>query len=252
MSTKSRSRTQQLIVEFGFKVIQLLERLVSRYSLVENRAFFDRDELPWTAVLEANWLVIRDELDRVLRFRDDLPNIQDLSPDQEGLTTDDRWKAYFFSAFGLRADGNCARCPRTARVLESVPGVTTALFSVLGPHKRLPEHRGVYKGVLRCHLALVVPDPASTCGISVGGQTAHWEEGKCLVFDDSVPHEAWNDTEADRVVLLLDVLRPLRPPISWLNRGVIKAIGCSPFVRGSHDRYLEWERVFEARWAAAQ
>lgn len=125
-----------------------------------------------------------------------------------------------------------------------------AFFSLLGPGKHLPEHRGPYNGVLRHHLGLIVPEPARACAIRVAGQTAHWREGECLIFDDSYPQEAWNDTDRDRLVLFLDIVRPLPRPVSWLNAAVIKAIGRSPFVRGSKARYFEWEQRFEARWAA--
>lgn len=137
-----------------------------------------------TGGLEDNWQAVRAELDGVLRLRDQPPNFQDLSPVQAALTSDDLWKTYFFYAYGYKATANCARCPRTTRVLDNIPGLTTAFFSLLGPHKHLPEHRGPYKGGLRCHLALLVPEPARACGIRVADQTAHWQEGKCLLFDE--------------------------------------------------------------------
>ena len=69
------------------------------------------------------------------------------------------------------------------------------MFSILSPHKRIPPHVGPYKGVLRYHLALKVPEPADQCGITVHGVTRHWEEGKSLVFDDVWEHSAWNETD---------------------------------------------------------
>lgn len=227
-------------MNLALAVFQRLERLVARSSLVGDQPFFDPAQFAWTGVLEENWQVIRAEL----------PNFQDISPAQAALTTDDQWKTYFFLAYGNEVTSNCRRCPRTTRVLGRIPGLTTAFFSVLGPGKHLPEHRGPYNGVLRCHLALVLPGPAAACGILVGGETARWREGKCLVFDGSYPHRAWNDSDRDRVVLFMDIARPLRPPVSWLNTAVIKAIGRSPLVRGSKERHREWERRFEEYWAA--
>jgi aspartyl/asparaginyl beta-hydroxylase (cupin superfamily) len=106
---------------------------------------------------------------------------------------------------------NCLRCPATAAVLRAIPGVITGFFSILGPGKRLPPHYGPYRGVLRHHLALIVPEPLEKCGIRVDDQTRHWTEGQSLVFDDTYEHEAWNDTDGERVVLFLDIKRPLRP-----------------------------------------
>src|SRR5437867_3927702 len=92
------------------------------------------------------------------------------------------------------------------QLLERVPGMTTAFFSILSPHKHIPDHRGPYKGVLRYHLALMIPEPRQACRIRVDGEYATWEEGKSLLFDDSYDHEAWNDTDGIRVVLFMDVL----------------------------------------------
>ncbi|PYL32104.1 MAG: hypothetical protein DMF35_09075, partial [Verrucomicrobia bacterium] len=96
--------------------------------------------------------------------------------------------------------------------------------------------------VLRYHLALIIPQPASSCGIKVNGETRHWEEGKSLVFDDTYRHEAWNDTNGDRVVLFMDFVRPLRFPASLLNWVLLNAIALSPLVLGAKGNYLAWEK----------
>jgi ornithine lipid ester-linked acyl 2-hydroxylase len=72
-----------------------------------------------------------------------------------------------------RRAANCASCPHTAALLETIPGVVTAFFSILSPHKHIPPHRGPYRGVVRCHLGLMVPGPPDACGISVGGEVRH-------------------------------------------------------------------------------
>jgi beta-hydroxylase len=241
-----RDKVGSLLLEAGARVLQVLEWFVVRSSLVPTTPLLPVESFPWARELEDNWKSIRREVDDVLRFREQLPNFQDISTDQESITDDDRWKTYFFFGYGFRSDANCAQCPETTRLLERVPGMTTAFFSILSPHKRIPEHRGPYKGVVRYHLGLLVPEPQESCGIRVGGRVAHWEEGKSLVFDDSYEHEAWNDTDGVRVVLFMDVIRPLRPPASLLNRAIIKAISVSPFVQDAKRRHLAWERRFEA------
>jgi beta-hydroxylase len=203
----------------------------------------------WIAGLEEHWDEIRAELDRLLLRHGELPNFQDISVDQSRLTDDDRWKTYFFYAYGVRSSGNCARCPTTACLVRGVPGMTTAFFSILSPGKHIPEHRGPYKGVLRYHLGLRVPEPADECAINVGGQVAHWREGGSLLFDDTYPHQAWNEGDGLRVVLFMDVVRPLRPPVSWLNWLIIKAIALSPYVQGGKRRNREWEAGFESTGA---
>src|SRR5206468_10959701 len=101
---------------------------------------------------------------------------------------------------------------------------TTAFFSILAPHRRIGEHRGPWRGVLRYHLALQVPEPRHEAGISVGGEVAHWQEGRSLLFDDGYRHHGWNNTGGVRVVLFVDVVRPLKPPGDQVNRAPTWAI----------------------------
>ena len=74
----------------------------------------------------------------MLAYRDALPNFQDISTDQYNLTDDDRWKTYFLWGYGFQSEANCARCPETTRLVESIPGMETAMFSILAPQKRIP------------------------------------------------------------------------------------------------------------------
>jgi len=240
-----RERAVEWANEAGAWLLHGLERAVVRSSLVATTPFISVDTFDWIPGLEAEWPTIRAELDQVLAYRDDLPNFQDISIDQASITDDDGWKTFFFFAYGFRSELNCARCPRTTALLDAVPGLTTAFFSILAPGKRIPEHRGPWRGVLRYHLALRVPEPRTAAGITVGGETAHWEEGRSLLFDDGYEHEAWNGTDGVRVVLFVDVVRPLRPPLDQVNRGLIWAIGRSPFIQDSRHRHEAWERRFE-------
>ncbi len=235
----------------GERGLRWTDRYFGRQSLVGDRTFFDPDEFPWVAPMEAGFAKIRAELDEVLRYQADLPNFQDISTDQAQLTDDDRWKTFFFYGYGFTAGKNVERCPETARLLREIPGMTTAMFSILAPHKKIPPHGGPYKGVLRYHLGLLVPEPADACGIRVGRDVRHWAEGKSLVFDDTNEHEAWNDTDGTRVVLFVDVKRPLRGPARWLNETLLKLIGFSPFIQDAKARHNAWERRFEAMRGAA-
>jgi beta-hydroxylase len=139
---------------------------------------------------------------------------------------------------------NCRRCPETARLVEAVPGMKTAFFSMLGPRKSVPAHRGPWRGVLRYHLALVVPEPRAQCGIRVADQIGHWQEGKSLVFDDAYEHEVFNHTDGRRVVLFMDIVRPLRFPFSAANTWMIERIARSEFLSQLLNN--------QARWAAGR
>lgn len=227
------------------KVFAHMNTLNARYSLVGDTPFLDPGKFPWVTELESNWLLIRGELEGVIRHTEELPNIQDISKEQLSLSHDDLWKTYILFAYGHKHEKSCARCPDTTRLVERIPGMKTAMFSILGPRKHLPEHQGPYKGLIRCHLGLIVPYPNPECRISVGGETGTWAEGASLVFDDTFMHEVWNDTDAYRVVLLLDVVRPLPFPVSVLNRLVLKAFSSSPLVTNANAKYENWDLKFK-------
>ena len=144
-----------------------------------------------------------------------------------------------------------ARSPRpprtmTAALCQGIPGMKTAFFSILAAGKHLPAHRGPYKGVMRYHLGLLIPEPAEECAIRVEHETRHWAEGKSLIFDDTYEHEAWNDTAGTRVVLFVDFVRPLRQPARAVNWLVLWAIAFSPFIGDAKRRHMDWEKRFEA------
>jgi aspartyl/asparaginyl beta-hydroxylase (cupin superfamily) len=115
----------------------------------------------------------------------------------------------YFSLLGGDGDAaRCARCPHTARACAAVPGAINAGLSLFLPGTHLFPHRGELRGVLRCHLPLLVPD--GDVGLRHGGETRRWQPGRCLIFDDTIEHEAWNHGVGNRVVLLVTFARPTR------------------------------------------
>jgi beta-hydroxylase len=204
----------------------MLRKLVENILFFQDghKTFFEPGDYPWVAKVEAGTPLIRKELDALLQRRDEIPNFQDLSEKQKPLTEGTQWKTFFLYAYGEVAEQNCAQCPETVRILKCVPNIKTAMFSILAPGKHIPPHRGMYKGMLRYHLGLIIPGAPGACRIRVGDDVRAWEEGKSLVFDDSHEHEAWNDTDSYRVVLFVDLLRPVFFPFSAANRAVVWAI----------------------------
>ena len=214
----------------------LVEKMIADLTPEGVQTFFDPASFPWVARVEAGWRAIRAELDTLLVHRDEIPNFQEISKDQEILTQGNDWKTFFFCAYGHEAEQNCARCPETARLLRCIPGMKTAMFSILAPRKHIPEHRGPYKGVLRYHLGLMVPEPCTNYRIRVGKEVRSWAEGQSLIFDDSHPHEVWNDSDSYRVILFVDFVRPLPFPLSLFNRIMIWRISRTPFVTEAMER----------------
>ena len=119
------------------------------------------------------------------------------------------WQTFNLIMFGQDVPRNAARCPTTVSLLRKVPGMQSALFSIIAPGTYIPPHNDPAKGVIRYHLALKVPKDRARCFISVDGQKHHWEEGKGILFDDVFDHWVRNDTDEDRVILFVDILRPL-------------------------------------------
>lgn len=117
----------------------------------------------------------------------------------------DGWTVFGLFALGQEIPGACTACPNTARALRQVPGLSMAGFSRLAPHSHVKPHVGWAASVYRLHLPLIVPNG---CRLRVAGETRSWQEGCCLIFDDTIEHEAWNDSELPRGVLLLDFMRP--------------------------------------------
>jgi beta-hydroxylase len=193
-----------------------------------DQTFFEPEAFPWVAEIEAEWKTIRKELDALMVRREEIPNFQDVSKAQEALTDGDQWKTFFFYSFGNKNKENCERCPETVRLLHRIPGMKTGMFSILAPRKHIPPHRGPYKGVLRYHLGLMIPEPEGSSRIRVGRDVRCWQEGKSIIFDDSNEHEVWNDNDSYRVVLFVDFVRRTIFPLSMVNRLIIWVRGRYP------------------------
>jgi len=240
-------RVVQWTIAVGERILAPIEKFIGKRSLVGEETFFENDRFPWIAEVEANWRTIRAELEKVLEDREALPNFQDISKDQIEITDDDDWKTFFLYGFGFKAKLGAEMCPQTAALMEQIPGMKTAMFSILSPRKHILDHRGPYKGVLRYHLGLIVPQEKEACRIRVGEDVRHWAEGESMIFDDTYNHEVWNDTDETRVVLFVDVLRPLPFPESLVNRAIVKAIRYSPFVLDAKRNQEAWERRYRER-----
>ena len=179
--------------------------------------FHDVECFPALARLEASAGVIRSEFDALIAAEaaEMVPYVQysDQVPLRQWkeLNFSRDWTAIHLLQNGRRIDANARHCPRTLEAISALPqphvpgACPNAMFSLLAPHTRIPPHTGVANTRLVCHLALIVPPG---CGFRVGETIVQWVEGKAFVFDDTVEHEAWNDSDQLRVVLILDLWPP--------------------------------------------
>ena len=239
-----------LIGKATFVGIRALERAVRRYSKVGIGPFFAEQQFAWVPAVKARWRDVHAEAVRVLAERERLPAFQDISTEVDYITQDRQWKTFMLVGYGLRSERGLEYCPATAALLQQIPGLRTAFFSILEPGKRIPPHRGPYNGVLRLHLGLVVPTDAEQCWIRIDGERRSWRPGEVLIFDDALTHEVHNDTREIRVVLFVDFLRPCRWPVSWINRSTVFLARYSPLVQSARRRTQAWEQGFFARGPA--
>jgi len=121
----------------------------------------------------------------------------------------DKWRTYNLVLFNQNVPGNAEKCPRTIQLLKKIPGMQSALFSFMKPGAYVPPHNDPAKGVIRYHLALKVPEKREKCFLEVDGYKHHWKEGEGFIFDDIYDHTVRNDTNETRVILFVDILRPL-------------------------------------------
>jgi aspartyl/asparaginyl beta-hydroxylase (cupin superfamily) len=198
------------------------------FPYLRNYEFFDREQFPWLEGIETATQAIRDELIGVLDA--DQPGLQPYIAFNEGLPLRQwtelnhsrRWSAYFLWNQGRIEQSHLARCPRTAAALARVPQVDipgrgpTAFFSILEARTKIPAHSGVTNTRLTVHLPLIVPP---SCGFRVGGETREWRIGTGWVFDDTIEHEAWNDSDAPRAVLIFDIWNP---QLTALERDLVR------------------------------
>jgi aspartyl/asparaginyl beta-hydroxylase (cupin superfamily) len=178
--------------------------------------FFERESFDWVEEIEAATGEMIAELEGVLKedglFRPYLQSRSDRPGyDFHGLFDNPAWSTLYLWENGGPVERNVARCPKTFAAMSQVPlsrisvRAPTILFSLLKPGARIAPHNGMINCRLICHLPLIVPPG---CGFRVGNEVREWEVGKLLIFDDTIEHEAWNDSDEDRVILLFDVWRP--------------------------------------------
>ena len=232
------------VPRFFVSIVKAVERLNLRYSTLGNPAVYDNALFPWAERIEAEWPAIRRELEQVLVRKAELPDFHEIAAEIASISSDPGWKTFLLLAYGVKSERNIALCPNTWRLVQGIPGLKTAMFSIFEPGKHLPAHRGPYNGVLRFHLGLIVPESRQNVAIRVDNRVCHWEEGRALIFDDAYEHEAWNKTGEIRCVLFVDFVRPLRFPANILNWLILNATIFTPYVREGYEKHRKWERLF--------
>lgn len=198
---------------FGKKRAYLQEPRYFYYPELPQVQFYERGDFPWLDAVEAATADIRDELRGVIggEFKPYVAQAKDRPRNsQAGLADNADWSAYFLIKFGAEQLG-AARCPSALAALAEAPltripaRAPSVLFSKLAGGARIPPHTGMLNARLICHLPLILP---AGCEFRVGNDVRPWIDGKAWVFDDTMEHEAWNRSDADRYILIFDIWRP--------------------------------------------
>ena len=203
--------------EFGGRPLYQNQCSGLHYPFLPVDEYFDREYFPWMAQLEAKTDAIRAEFLGLIDKQGG--NVRPYvrqdpgTPENKWTALDGSldWGAAFLWEYGVRNEAVCDACPQTVAALEALPRADipgrapSAFFSLLKPHSRIPAHTGVPNTRAIVHLPLIVPPG---CSFRVGGETRDWREGQAFAFDDTIEHEAWNDSDHLRVVLIFDVWNP--------------------------------------------
>lgn len=204
-------------VMIGAKKVFTQQPTLLHFPYLPALAFYDNGLFPWIAELEAATEIIQEDLKTLLR--EDAGGFEPYVKHPDGIPLNQwaelnrslNWSAYFLWSDGKRVEGNCARCPNAAAVLEKLPmavvpdAAPSAFFSALSPGTLIPPHTGTTNTRLVVHLPLIVPPG---CWFRVGNDKREWQTGKAWVFDDTMEHEAYNGSDRLRVMLIFDIWNP--------------------------------------------
>jgi len=238
-------RGKSAFIRFAKKARPLLNTFMEPYSTVGNLPFTDPSEFPWIAELTRDLPAIRAEADRICRHRDAIPPFRDFAPGHERIAPhEDDWRSFFLWGYGYPIEQNLQRCPETAQSLSKVPGLVSALYSVVSPGAHIRRHRGVSKAIMTLHLCLRAPTEAEKCRMDANGIEIAFQEGCAVVLDDTFPHEVWNDAEEARVNLLVQFRRPMRQPGRLLASLIVWVVRHSSFVQRARRNLKFWETAF--------
>ena len=214
-------------------VRRLYDARIDTPPVLETSTYF-----PGAARFISAWPEIRDEALALSGRMQSIPRFHEIMPAQADISANDGkdWRLFVLKVYGAEVDKNMAACPKLAELVSSTPDVLSASLSFLAPRKHIPRHRGPFRGVLRYQLGLSVPLDAQgrpAAVLALNDVEHRVGEGQQLLWDDTYPHEVWNNSDQMRLVLLLDVRRPHMPfDLRVLSHALIASVGMVARVRG--------------------
>lgn len=200
-------------------------------------AYLEPDDFPELKILQDNWETIRDEAlnlnaEAKIKASDKLDDLGFNSFFKTG------WKRFYLKWYGANLKSAEQLCPKTVALINQVPNIKGAMFTMLPPGARLVRHRDPYAGSLRYHLGLSTPN-SEDCFISVDGQKYFWRDGEAVMFDETYIHYAQNKTDQNRIILFVDIKRPVNFfLVDWFNELFSRLV-----VAGSATKNMDGDKV---------
>ena len=201
---------RKLVNRIMYSISIFFRNFFGGQSTVGDEPLLKNIDFSFIPEIEKNWKLIYSEMENILKFRNLIPAFHEVSKDQKTISKRNKWKTFGLFGFGYKFKKNCSFAPKTTELLEKIPGLQTAWFSIISPGYHIPSHTGVTKSIIRGHLGLKIPQNTNGCYMNVGGKRVQWEQGKILIFDDTYDHAVWNNTNEERIVLLFDFDRPMK------------------------------------------
>ncbi|HTF95387.1 MAG TPA: aspartyl/asparaginyl beta-hydroxylase domain-containing protein [Cellvibrio sp.] len=207
------------------------------FSKDTQSAYIDVEKFPELKTLQDNWKTIRDE---AINLNESAQIKASADLDDLGFNSFFRtgWKRFYLKWYGANLKSAEQLCPKTVELISRIPNVKGAMFTMLPPGARLGKHRDPYAGSLRYHLGLITPN-SDDCYISVDGQKYSWRDGEAVMFDETFIHYAENKTDHNRIILFLDVKRPVDFKwVDWVNEIFSRLV-----VAGSATKNVQGDKV---------
>jgi beta-hydroxylase len=207
------------------------------FSKKTQSVYIEVSQFPELKVLQDNWQMIRDE---AINLNNSAQIKASTDLDDLGFNSFFRtgWKRFYLKWYGANLKSAEQLCPQTLALINQLPNVKGAMFAMLPPGARLTRHRDPYAGSLRYHLGLITPN-SDDCYISVDGQKYSWRDGEAVIFDETFIHYAENKTDQNRIILFLDVKRPVDFfLIDWFNEIFSRLV-----VAGAATKNIEGDKV---------
>ena len=167
----------------------------------------------------------------------DLMNLRDISKGDFDTVDAGKghWKVFVMKWYKDIIPESAKLCPKTCALLEQVPSLRSAMFSILAPGAYIAPHSGPSKSILRYHLGLDIPVEKDQCTITVKGDKYAWKKGEAVLFDDTYEHEVHNNGSTHRFILFGDMLRPMPQPLDFLNKLLFRSVKMASFIKEVND-----------------